>query len=149
VPLYDATTVAERLRAQTTGRRFQTALLGLFALLALSLAATGIYGVMHHLVSRRTHEIGVRMAVGASRAAVLRMVLSQGLGLALLGVVIGVAGSLWLGGVLEALLFEVAATDAATLTASALALVGVAMAACYLPARRATRIDPILALRDE
>jgi putative ABC transport system permease protein len=149
VPLYGATTVAERLRAQTTGRRFQTALLGLFALLALALAATGIYGVMHHLVSRRTHEIGVRMAVGASRAAVLRMVLSQGLGLALLGVVIGVAGSLWLGGVLEALLFEVAATDAATLIASALALVGVAMAACYLPARRATRIDPILALRDE
>jgi len=149
VSLYHASTVADQLRAQTTGRRFQAALLGLFSLLALALAATGIYGVMHHLVSRRAHEIGVRMAVGASRAAVLRMVLGQGLGLASLGVLLGVLGSIWLGGVLQALLFQVAATDPLSIAGSALALVGVAMAACSLPALRATRIDPILALRDE
>jgi putative ABC transport system permease protein len=125
------------------------ALLGLFSLLALALAATGIYGVMHQLVSRRAHEIGVRMAVGASRGAVLRLVLGQGLGLAAVGVLLGLVGSLWLGGTLEVLLFGIAASDPATLLGSALALVGVAMLACYLPARRATRIDPILALRDE
>ena len=105
---------------------------------------------MHHSVSRRTHEIGVRMALGASPGDVLRMVLGQGLGLTSLGVAMGILASIWLGGgLLGSFLFEIEATDPTVLASGALTLVAVAMIACYLPARRATRIDPLVALRED
>ncbi len=149
VPLYQVATLAERLRESLARRRFQTWLLGLFALLALALAATGIYGLMHQSVSRRTHEIGVRMALGAPQGGVLRMVLGHGLTLALLGVALGTVAAAGLSTALSSLLFQVEPTDPVTFAAGALALVGIALAACYFPARRAMRIDPIAALREE
>jgi putative ABC transport system permease protein len=149
VPLYHVSTVAERLRESLARRRFQSWVLGLFALLALALAATGIYGLMHQSVSRRTHEIGVRMALGAPREAVLSAVLKHALGLALVGVALGTLFAAGLATALSRLLFQVKAIDPVTFAGGALSLMGVALLASYLPARRATRIDPIAALRDE
>jgi putative ABC transport system permease protein len=127
--------------------RFQTGLLASFAGLALLLAVLGIYGVMSYAVAQRTHEIGVRMALGAQRTDVARLVLSRGVFLTLLGLGIGIAGALALGRYLETLLFEVKPADPATLTAVVALLLAVAIAACLLPARRATRVDPMIALR--
>ena len=140
----------EQVRAESVAApRLTTNLLGLFGLLALAIAATGIGGVMALAVGQRRHEIGVRMALGARPEAILRMVLGQGLGLALLGMVLGFVGALWLTRLLQQLLFEVTATDPLTYAGVALVLALAALVACYVPARRASRVDPMIALRTE
>jgi putative ABC transport system permease protein len=130
-------------------RQFNMTLLSVFAGLALLLAAIGIYGVIAYNVAQRTHEIGVRMALGAKRRDVLRLVLTEGMVLAGLGIVFGIAGALALTRLLEAYLYRVNPTDPIAFAATALLLAGVAMLACGIPARRATRVDPMMALRYE
>jgi predicted permease len=140
----------EQVRAESVAApRLTTNLLGLFALLALAIAATGIGGVMALAVGQRRHEIGVRMAIGARPAEILRMILGQGMALALIGVVLGLFGALWLTRLLQQLLFEVAPTDPLTYVGVAVVLGLAALVACYVPARRAARVDPIIALRTE
>jgi putative ABC transport system permease protein len=140
----------EQIRAESVeAPRLTTNLLGLFALLALAIAATGIGGVMALAVGQRRHEIGVRMAVGARPGEILRMILGQGMALALAGVGLGLFGALWLTRVLQQLLFEVAPTDPLTYVGVAVVLGLAALVACYVPARRAARVDPIIALRTE
>ena len=124
-------------------------LLGVFAALALALACAGIYGVISYLVGQRTHEIGVRIALGAQRGDVLRLMLGQGARMALLGICVGVAASLGLTRLMSRLLFGVTATDPLTFAGVGVALALVALAACYIPARRALRVDPLAALRHE
>jgi len=140
----------EQVRAESVAApRLTTSLLGLFALLALAIAATGIGGVMALAVGQRRHEIGVRMAIGARPVEILRMILGQGMALALVGVALGLFGALWLTRLLQQLLFEVAPSDPLTYVGVAAVLGLAALVACYIPARRAARVDPIIALRAE
>jgi ABC-type antimicrobial peptide transport system permease subunit len=148
-PVNRIITMDERLSNSVAGRRFQMLLLGVFAALALVIAAVGIYGVISYAVSQRTHEIGIRMALGAQASDVSRMVIWQGVRLALIGVALGLAAALALTRVMKNLLYEVSATDPATFALIALLLVGVALIASYMPARRATKVDPLQALRQE
>jgi putative ABC transport system permease protein len=130
-------------------RRFQTALLAGFALTALILATLGIYGVISYSVARRRNEIGIRMALGAQQGEVTRMVLRQGMRPVAIGLLIGIAGAIAIGRILQSLLFEMRTTDPIVLASVALVLGSAAAAACYAPARRATRVDPTTALRYE
>jgi putative ABC transport system permease protein len=148
-PISNVRTMEERLASAVSQRRFNLILLAIFAGLALSLAAVGIYGVMSYLVTQRTHEIGVRMALGAQTRDVLSLFIRQGMTLALTGVVIGLISALGLTRLIKNLLFGVSTTDPATFSAIALLMALVALLACYLPARRAMKVDPMIALRSE
>ena len=139
----------ERITRSLTGRRFSMVLLGLFASLALTLAAVGIYGIVAYSVTERTHEIGVRVALGAQRGDVVAMVVRQGMAMTAIGFLIGVVVSLALVRVMSGLLFGVSAADPVTFITISLLLAIVSLVACSLPARRATRVDPMRALRSE
>jgi predicted permease len=148
-PIYNLTTLDDTLAESVSPRRFNMLLVGIFAGLALALATVGIYGVMAFSVTQRTHEIGIRMALGAERREVLGLILRQGLRLTLAGVAMGVAGALGLTRFLSSFLYGVKPTDPATFIAVSLILTAVALVASYLPARRATKVDPVVALRYE
>ena len=148
-PLYHVATLAQTLSESLAPRRFNMLLLGIFAGIALTLATVGVYGVMALSVTLRTHEIGIRMALGAERRSILGLIVRQGLRLTLLGVVLGVAGAWALTRFLGSFLFGVAPRDPATFVLASLALVAVSILASYIPARRATKVDPIVALRYE
>jgi predicted permease len=143
------TTVENHLEELGAARRFQTWLIAVFAGLGLVLSAIGIYGVMHYTVAQRTHEMGIRIALGAGGSHVLWLVIGEGLRLALIGVAAGLLAALQLTGVMAHLLFEVTSTDPAIFAIVPVVLAMVAVLACYLPARRASKIDPIVALRYE
>jgi putative ABC transport system permease protein len=147
--LMDLTSLDARLREQSAPRRFQTLLLSIFAAVALVLAGAGIFATIQCSVAQRTQEIGIRMALGARRSQVVRMVLTEGLLLIGTGVGIGIGGSLALTRSIRTLLFEVAPGDPLTLAAVSLLLTGAGFLACYAPARRATQVDPMLALRSD
>ncbi|HEY1527454.1 MAG TPA: ABC transporter permease [Candidatus Angelobacter sp.] len=149
LPMYRVVTMEQRVAESLARRRFTTVLLGLFAGFALALAAIGIYGVMAYLVSQGTREIGIRMALGATQSAVLRLVVRQGLMLALSGVAIGLVAALAFSRLLGGLLFGVRSNDPLTFAAIAILLMVVALLASYIPARRAARIDPMISLRCE
>ncbi len=149
LPLFDVRTMEARLSDSVAQPKFRTALLGTFAAMALVMAVIGIYGVMAFSVVQRTHELGIRIALGARRNVVIGLVLRHGAVLAGLGIVIGLAGALALTRVLQTLLFEVKPTDPLTFTMVPVALMGVALFACWLPARRASKVDPMAALRAE
>jgi putative ABC transport system permease protein len=149
LPLYAIRTMEEVISKHTSGQQFLAMLVGLFSGLALLLAAIGIYGVLSYLVTQRTREIGIRMSLGASRANVLSVVLRHGMRLAGLGFAAGLAAELAAGRLIGSLLHEVRPNDPAILFETVLSLAGVALVACYIPARRAARVDPMVALRHE
>jgi putative ABC transport system permease protein len=149
VPVYHGKKLEDYVTASVAQRRFTGLLCAVFAIAGVLLAIVGLYGVMSYTVAQRTHEIGVRVAVGAERRDILRLVLRQGVGLALVGILVGVIVALGMSSVLASQLFGVTATDARTYAAVAGVLLGVAALACLLPARRATRVDPMVALRYE
>lgn len=149
LPVFGERTMSQVAAESMSRRRFAMQLVGLFGILALLLAAVGIYGVIAYSVTQRTREIGIRVALGASRSAILRWVLKQGMILTIAGVVIGLVGALALTRLLRTLLFGVGPTDIVTYGALAVLLTIVALIACYVPARRATKVDPLVALRYE
>jgi predicted permease len=149
LPVFGAQTLNDALSASLSERRFSMEMVGLFALTALLLAGLGIYGVISYIVSERTHEIGIRLALGAQSRNILRMVLRQGLGLAIAGAAVGLVCALILSHLMAGLLYGVRPTDPVTFAGVALLLIGVALLACYIPARRAIRVDPLVALRHE
>jgi len=149
VPVYDVRTMQSRLYDSLARRRFSMVMLGAFGAFALLLAAIGLYGVMAYLVTQGTHDIGIRIALGARRGSILGMVVGQGMRLAGFGIAAGLLGAAAISRVLSTLLFGVTATDLATYSAVAVFLAVVAFAASSVPALRATRVDPLVALRDE
>jgi predicted permease len=149
LPVFGAQTLNETLFASLAERRFSMEMIALFALTALLLAGLGIYGVISYVVSERTHEIGIRLALGAQKGTILQMVLCQGLRLAVVGAAVGLVGALIVSHLMAGLLYGVSPTDPLTFAGVALLLIGVALVACYIPARRAIRVDPLVALRYE
>jgi predicted permease len=149
VPVFDVVTMQQRFHDSVARQRFATAMLAAFAFFALILAAIGIYGVMSFLVAQGTPDIAIRIALGAQRSSILSLVLQQGMVLALIGIGTGLLGALFLTRVMAALLFNVGASDPLTFVGVATLLTLVALAACYIPARRAMRVDPMVALRYE
>jgi predicted permease len=148
-PVYNIATMDQRLHDSLARRRFSMTMLGAFAAFALILAIVGIYGVMSYLVTQGTRDIGIRLALGATPRRILGMVIGQGMGLAAIGIVAGLAGAAFLTRWMASLLFGTSATDPATFSAVALLLAVVALLASYVPALRATKVDPMVALRDE
>jgi predicted permease len=148
-PIYRVTPLDERLGSYLAQRRFQTSLLAGFSVVALLMAAVGIYGLIQYSVATRTQEIGVRMAIGAGAGDIFRMIIGEGLALSLTGLAIGLAGAWWLGRAGSSLLLGVTASDPLTFATVSLLLTAVAAAACYVPARRAMVVDPIMAIRDQ
>ena len=149
LPVFGAEMLNETVSASLAQRRFLMEIVALFALTALLLAGLGIYGVISYIVSERTHEIGIRLALGAERKSILQLVLRQGLGLAIAGAAVGLVGAVVVSHLMTGLLYGVRPTDPLTFTGVALLLIAVALLACYIPARRAIRVDPLVALRYE
>jgi len=148
-PIADVATMEERRAESLLRTRFNTLLLTIFAAVALTLAAVGIYGVMSYSVAERTREVGIRIALGAQRRDVLGLIVKRGMTLALGGALIGLGGAIAITRLMTGLLYEVSATDPFTLSAVAVVLAAGALLACSLPARRATKVDPMVALRHE
>jgi putative ABC transport system permease protein len=149
LPLDDAETMQQILADSSSGQRFNTLLLTVFAVVALVLAIVGIYGVMSYTVAQRTHEIGIRVAIGAQPRDVFRMVIGQGMMLAMIGVGFGLVGAFGLTRLMTTMLFGVEPTDPATFISIAVLLTAVALVACYIPGRRAAKVNPLVALRYE
>lgn len=149
VPIANVQTMEQVVQAGVVQQRFYTIVLSIFAFVALTLGAIGIYGVISFSVGQRTKEIGVRMALGARRLEIMRLVIRNGLGLTLIGIALGIVGAVALTRVLATLLFEVSTTDPSTFAAVGVVQVSAALLACYIPARRATKVDPLVALRYE
>jgi putative ABC transport system permease protein len=148
-PISDVKTMDQWLDEEVASRQIQTTLLGSFAALALILACVGIYGVLAYVVTQRTQEIGLRVALGADSSSIFVAVARQGMSLAGIGIALGVAASLALSSLLRSLLFDVKPTDPVTYLAAAVVFALVALLACYIPARRAAKVDPLVALRYE
>jgi putative ABC transport system permease protein len=149
LPVSNVKTVDQMIDERISPKRLMAYIFGIFALCALLLASVGIYGVMSYAVTQRTHEIGIRMALGARAADVLKLVVKNGMLLAFVGVAIGLGGAFALTRLLGSLLFRISPTDKVTFGAVAMCLILVALLACLIPARRATKVDPLVALRDE
>jgi len=149
VVVYDISTMDARVSRSLARQKFSMDMLGAFAGFALLLAAVGVYGVMSYLVTQGTRDIGVRIALGAQQSDILRLVLKQGMMLTLVGIIAGLAGAAALSRVMGSLLFGVDSTDLLTFSTVAILLALIAFAACYIPARRAMRVDPLVALRYE
>ena len=149
LPLPPARTMETVLAASIAGRRSNMLLLGVFALIALLLTAVGVYGVISYSVAQRTQEIGIRIALGAQSRDVMALVVGNGMRLVLMGIAIGLAGAFALTRWIASMLFDVSTTDPLTFIVIALLLALVAMLACWIPARRATKVDPLVALRHE
>jgi putative ABC transport system permease protein len=148
-PLTNLRTMEQVMAQSISRQRFNMTLIAIFSVIGLILATVGIYGVMSYSVTQRTHEIGIRMALGAQRRDVLKMILGQGMGLTLIGIAIGLIGALVLTRLMSSLLFEVSAFDPLTFFAVSALLTFIALLACFIPARRAMKVDPMVALRYE
>jgi ABC-type antimicrobial peptide transport system permease subunit len=148
-PVYDIRTMQDRMSDSLARQRFSAIMLGAFAVFALILAAIGVYGVMSYLVTQSRHDIGLRIALGAQRSSILWLVVRQGMELAGIGIVAGIIGALALTRVMASLLFGVSAVDFATFSAVPLILAAIALLATYVPAWRATQVDPMMVLREE
>ena len=148
-PIRNFKTMEQRIYERTSPKRIMTMMMRVFAGTALLLAGIGLYAVMAYAVAQRTHEIGIRLALGAPRHSILRLILGQGMKLTLVGMALGMAGSLALTRFMASLLYGVGATDALSFILVSVMLAGAALLACWLPARRATRVDPMIALRSD
>ena len=149
LPLFDVKTLNEHMRFALFPARIAATVLGVFGLVALLLSAIGIYGITSYTVAQRTHEIGIRLALGAQLSDVLSLVLKHGLKLTAIGAAIGLLGAYLATRAITSVLYGVSATDPLTFGVVSVLLIGVALLACYVPSRRATKVDPLIALRSE